>query len=174
MKIKIGLVYMAIVILSNYLVQFRINDWITWGAILFPIGFLLIDVITERYGEKISIDSLKVGILFAFIPTFILVDHRIAIASLIAYFTSQFVDIKIFSFFKNKYNKLWYLRNNVSTFVSQFIDSFLFFFIAFYGNMDIKIILTLSVGTLGIKYLIAILDTPLFYILTQRKTNESN
>lgn len=172
MSVKIGLVYMVIVVLSNYLVQFRINDWITWGAILFPIGFLLTDVINEKYGEKISIDSLRMGILFAFIPTLILVDYRIAVASLIAYFISQFVDIKVFVYLKQKYSNLWYLRNNVSTFISQFIDSFLFFFIAFYGNMNLKTIFTLSLGTLGIKYLIAVLDTPIFYVLTQRKKND--
>lgn len=172
MKFKIGLVYMILIVLSNYLVQLRINDWITYGAILFPIGFLLTDVINEKYGEQVSIDCLRIGILLAFIPTLLLVDYRIAIASIVSYFTSQFIDIKVFTYLKNKYKDMWYIRNNVSTFISQFVDSFLFFFIAFYWTIDIRTIFTLSIVTFGIKYLIALVDTPIFYILTQRKKND--
>jgi len=167
--IYVGLFFAIIVVASNYLVQFKINDWITWGAILFPIGFLATDIISEKYGKDSAVKSLRYGILFAFIPTMIIVDARIAIASLFAYFISQYIDIIVFVYLKNRYKNLWWLRNNVSTLVSQFADSFLFFFIAFYGQMNIKEVVMLAIGTILTKYIIAIIDTPIFYAIAIRR-----
>jgi len=55
------------------------------------------------------------------------------IASMVAYFVAQFVDVQIFHWIKNKTKgkKLW-LRNNASTLISQMIDSILVIFITFW------------------------------------------
>ena len=58
------------------------------------------------------------------------------------------------------FKTLW-LRNNFSTAVSQFIDSFLFITIAFYGVMPIW---PLIFGQWVIKFAIAVMDTPLIYL----------
>lgn len=169
MKYGYSLVFAVIVILSNYLVQFTLNDWFTYGAILFPIGFLLTDVLSEKKGKEYTKEVIRNGILFSIIPTILFTDYRIAIASLFAYYVSQNIDIAIFTTLKNKFSKLWWLRNNASTLISQTVDSFLFFFIAFYGVMPISQLITLSIGALGLKITMAILDTPLFYYFGIRK-----
>jgi len=86
---------------------------------------------------------------------------RIILASLIAYSISQSFDIWFFSrvrsYTKGRY--LW-LRNNLSTFASQTLDTALFITIAFYGEMPL---LPLIGGQLVVKYLIAMVDTPVVY-----------
>jgi queuosine precursor transporter len=60
---------------------------------------------------------------------------RIAVASLIAYLLSQRHDVWAFHLWKKRFhkeNQLW-LRNNLSTMISQLIDSSVFVLIAFYG-----------------------------------------
>ncbi|MBA7503889.1 queuosine precursor transporter [subsurface metagenome] len=86
---------------------------------------------------------------------------RIIIASFIAYLVSQYHDVWAFHFWRKvtKGKHLW-LRNNASTFVSQFIDTVVFITIAFYGVMPV---FTLIKGQYIIKLLIALLDTPIVY-----------
>ena len=86
---------------------------------------------------------------------------RIIVASLIAYAVSQTFDIWFFSRVRSLTSgkHLW-LRNNLSTIASQSIDTALFITIAFYGEMPI---LPLIGGQLVIKYLIALVDTPVVY-----------
>ena len=169
MKHFLSLVFSLVVILSNYLVQFTLNDWLTYGAILFPIGFLLTDILSERKGKEYVKTVIRQGILISIIPTILFVDYRITAASLIAYFISQNIDVSIFSYLKEKFNKQWWLRNNVSTIISQTVDSFAFFFIAFYGVMPISQLVTLSIGALGLKIFMSIIDTPFFYYFGIRK-----
>jgi uncharacterized integral membrane protein (TIGR00697 family) len=86
---------------------------------------------------------------------------RIIVASFVAYLASQFHDVWAFHFWRNvtKGRHLW-LRNNLSTAVSQFIDSFLFISIAFYGVLPIW---PLIMGQWIVKFTIAVLDTPIIY-----------
>ena len=86
---------------------------------------------------------------------------RIIIASFVAYLASQFHDVWAFHFWKKATDGryLW-LRNNLSTAVSQFIDSFLFITIAFYGVLPIW---PLIMGQWIVKFTIAVLDTPIIY-----------
>lgn len=162
-------IFAIIVIISNYLVQFQINEWFTAGAILFPFGFLLTDILSEKKGKEYTKEVIRNGILISILPTILFTDYRIAIASLVAYFISQNIDITIFTYLKEKFSNLWWLRNNASTLISQTVDSFLFFFIAFYGVMPTNQLITLSIGALGLKIIMAILDTPLFYYFGIRK-----
>ena len=87
--------------------------------------------------------------------------NRIIVASLIAYAISQSFDVWLFHRVKLMFNSrhLW-LRNNVSTLLSQSLDTCLFVVIAFYGLFPIW---PLIVGQLTVKYVIAILDTPVVY-----------
>lgn len=89
---------------------------------------------------------------------------RIVLASLTAYLISQHHDIWAFTFWKNKTGgrHLW-LRNNLSTGVSQLLDTFLFITLAFYGTG--APVLSMIAGQYVIKLLIAVADTPLVYAL---------
>jgi len=87
--------------------------------------------------------------------------NRIIVASLIAYAISQTFDVWAFDGMKRMYAErhLW-LRNNVSTLLSQTLDTCIFITIAFYGRFPL---LPLILGQLSVKYIIALLDTPVVY-----------
>ena len=86
---------------------------------------------------------------------------RIAAASLIAYIIAQNHDVWAYHFWKKTFKgkHLW-LRNNLSTGVSQIIDSILFASIAFYG---IAPVIPIILSTIVVKFIIAALDTPFLY-----------
>lgn len=77
---------------------------------------------------------------------------------------SQIHDIWGFHFLKDKTSgrHLW-LRNNVSTILSQAIDSFIFTFIAFFGVVDFSNFIQILITTYVFKLIVAILDTPFLY-----------
>lgn len=87
--------------------------------------------------------------------------NRIIIASMVAYAVSQSLDVWVFNRLKavTSARHLW-IRNNVSTLVSQSVDTVLFITIAFYGELPL---LPLMGGQLVVKYAIALLDTPMVY-----------
>jgi len=148
--------------------------------------FLVTDVISEVYGKRtaghvvlggflalLSVLALvRLGLVWPAAPFWEQGDafqailgstSRIIIASFCAYVLSQLHDVWAFHFWKavTKGRYLW-LRNNLSTASSQFIDSFVFIFIAFYGVLPIW---PLILGQWVIKCAIAVLDTPFVYIL---------
>jgi hypothetical protein len=92
---------------------------------------------------------------------------RIIIASLIAFFLSQTHDIWAFSFWKKQtHGKFLWFRNNLSTFISQFIDTTLFMFIAFYQvtpKFDVPFIFSLIIPYWLFKIAFAVIDTPIVY-----------
>jgi len=96
--------------------------------------------------------------IFGFIP-------RVALASIVAYLVSQHHDIWAFHFWRKvtQGRHLW-LRNNLSTWVSQAIDSLVFVMLAFYGVFERKVLLSILLTTYFIKLLVALLDTPIIYM----------
>ena len=86
---------------------------------------------------------------------------RIIVASFTAYLISQLHDVWAFHFWRRKTRArhLW-LRNNLSTMASQFIDSAIFINIAFYGVLPVW---PLIAGQWIVKMAIAVLDTPVVY-----------
>lgn len=91
-------------------------------------------------------------------------NFRIVLASLTAYLVSQHHDIWAFTFWKNRTGgrHLW-LRNNLSTGVSQLLDTLLFISLAFYGTG--APVISMIAGQYVIKLVIAVADTPLVYAL---------
>lgn len=163
-----SIAFAFVIIIANYTVQFPINDWLTYGALLFPVTFLLTDILSEKYSKEDIRDVLKYAIILAIIPTILIAGWRIAFASIFTFYVVQQLDVRIFQYIKQKYNKQWWLRNNVSTMISSFLDTSLFFLIAFSFVMPIDVIAKLIIGDYLIKVSVAILDTPLFYIFAIR------
>ena len=142
---------MFVVTLSNILVQFSINNWLTWGAFTFPIAFLVTDVSNRYLGPIRARKVVYFGFILAVILSLILADIRIAIASGIAFLTSQLLDIYIF----NKLTRnVWWVPPLASSFISSFIDTVLFFMLAFafldlpwvswaFGDYSVKVIASL-------------------------------
>jgi len=93
---------------------------------------------------------------------------RITVAGLVGYTVSQFHDIWAFMYWKKKTNgKYLWLRNNLSTAVSQLLLTVIIVFIGFYGDIPDKAILSTIYGWRLIKEAIAIADTPLVYALVR-------
>ena len=87
-------------------------------------------------------------------------------ASMMAYLLAQYVDIQLFHFWKKLTNgkHLW-LRNNFSTFLSQFLDTFtVLFLLCSYNKIEWELFGTLLLSGFLFKVVIALFDTPLLYI----------
>ena len=155
------------------------------GVLAYAITFACTDIIGEVYGEKVARRMVMAGFI-ALISVTLLIQlaivwpaayfwqgqemfeqvlgssPRIIAGSMAAYVCSQYLDITIFSRLKQATDgkHLW-LRNNVSTFSSQLIDSAVFVTIAFYGVFPIS---EMIIGQWVVKMLIAAVDTPMVYL----------
>ena len=162
----------AVIIVSNYLVQFPINEFnlqniLTYGAFSYPITFLITDLANRRFGKKkarrLVYFGFTVGILLTlFVSTNFedVISIRIAIGSGTAFLASQLVDIEIF---QNLRNKVWFIAPMTSSVFGSIIDTFLFFSISFLGTSIPWV--TLAFGDLFVKFLMALLMLIPFRIL---------
>jgi len=158
----------------------------TLGNIAYGSIFLATDAISEKYNLKEAKKAVYIGfaslIFFVVIMQLVLLFGpqegdvhdamsiifglipRIALGSLIAYAVSQWFDVHLFSYMKakNPDNKL-YLRNLVSTSLSQLLDTVIFVPIAFIGVFETAIVVDIFITTYLIKLIVAALDTPFIY-----------
>ncbi|WP_435254191.1 queuosine precursor transporter [Tenacibaculum sp. A30] len=161
------------------------------GILPYPITFLITDILSEIYGKKKANQVVIAGIFASFFSMLIILmaDYTPAIdnspidngtftkvfglsplavlASMLAYLAAQFIDIRIFHFWKNltKGKHLW-LRNNFSTFLSQFIDTFtVLFLLSSFEILPWNIFGSLLLSGFLFKVIIAALDTPILYIV---------
>ena len=153
----------CVVVLSNYLVQFPIKyfgleDLLTYGALSYPVAFLITDLSNRRYGKKVAKKIVGLGFaLGVFLTLYFstnysdLISIRIAIGSGTAFLVAQLIDVHIFDRLRNK---IWYLAPLTSSLIGSSIDTFLFFSISFYGT-GINWI-TLSFGDLSVKIFVAL------------------
>jgi queuosine precursor transporter len=118
----------AIVALSNYAVQFPINDWLTWGALTYPVAFLVTDLTNRTLGPKAARTVICVGFALAVVLSVWLATPRIAAASGAAFLVAQMLDVAVF-------NRLragaWWRAPLVSSTLGSMVDTALFFSIAF-------------------------------------------
>jgi|TARA_B100001250_G_C19744488_1_gene764632 queuosine precursor transporter len=171
----LALLMALIVALSNYLVQFPVtyfglSDLLTYGAFSYPIAFLITDLSNRRYGKKIAKKIVYLGFATGVFLTFYfstnysdLISVRIALGSGVAFLVAQLIDVNIFDKLRNK---VWFVAPITSSIVGSTIDTFLFFYIAFFRT-GINWI-SLSVGDLCVKLLVAVLMLIPFRILLKR------
>ena len=153
----------AVVLSSNFLVQFPINYYglneiLTYGAFSYPIAFLITDLANRSYGKiaarKIVYLGFIIGISFTlFFSTNYsdLISLRIAVGSGSAFLIAQLLDIQIFD--RLRRNK-WFVAPLASSIFGSVVDTFLFFSISFAGTGIPWI--TLSLGDLGVKLFVAL------------------
>lgn len=164
------------------------------GTILYGSTFLATDIINEHYGKKQAKKTIVLGFLvmlfmtilmtiaLLYIPsksdfaneslkTIFTLNIRITIGSICGFVLSQLVDTLIYNKFKRKFNALW-IRNNISTIISQLIDTIVFVSITYLGNMNISIIINIAFTMYIFKVLVAILDTPFMYLSKKIQCNE--
>ena len=93
---------------------------------------------------------------------------RMIVASICATLVAQLLDIFLFDRIKRMTGQKWlWLRNNGSTAISQFVDTAIFYTIAFYGVIATDLLPALVLGTYLVKLLITIIDTPFVYLLVK-------
>jgi len=163
---------------------------ISVGLLPYPITFLITDLISEIYGKK-QANQVVIGGIFASLFSLLIIyisnsvpatnwspvkdkmfstvfgNTALAVfASMLAYLFAQFVDIQIYHYWKNltKGKHLW-LRNNFSTFLSQFVDTCtILVLLCSFEIIEWDKFAGLLVAGVLFKILIAALDTPFLYL----------
>ena len=183
---------------------------LTAGVLLWPVVFIMTDIINEYYGPKgvRFLSFLTAGLIaFAFVifygamhlvPADFFITSKtgsgvpdmekayesvlgqggnIILGSLVAFVLSQLIDVFVFHKIKKATGeKAIWLRATGSTLISQFIDSFVVLFIAFYvgsriNNADgdfvwpFNLIIAVGVVNYIYKFLVALILTPVIYVV---------
>ncbi|GAA0792432.1 MULTISPECIES: 7-cyano-7-deazaguanine/7-aminomethyl-7-deazaguanine transporter [Pseudomonadati] len=150
--------HILIICASNYLVQlpFQVFGYhTTWGAFSFPFVYLATDLTVRIFGQQAArqiifkamlpalVVSYLIGVLFhqgqfqqlnalLDINTFV---FRIAFASFIAYLIGQLMDITVFAQLRKA--RAWWIAPAASTLIGNFVDTLVFFSVAFYASTDV-------------------------------------
>ena len=178
---------------------------LTCGVILWPLEFVLTDIVNEYYGPKAvrRISFIAVSLIsYAFIMFYLAIHlppagfwltsnvdsgvpdmqnafngvfgqgMRIIIGSLVAFLVSQIVDVTIFHKIKKVTGEKYvWLRATGSTVISQLVDSYIVLFIAFTGKFTWQQILAIGMMNYTYKFVVAIILTPLIYLIEGRIEN---
>jgi uncharacterized PurR-regulated membrane protein YhhQ (DUF165 family) len=141
-----------VVAASNYLVQWPINDWLTWGALTYPVAFLVTDVTNRVHGPAMARKVVYAGFACAVVLSILLASPRIALASGSAFLCAQLMDVFVFNRLRNR---VWWLPPFVSTVLGSVLDTGLFFSLAFAGE-DLPWV-TWALGDFGVKLAMGLL-----------------
>jgi len=136
---------------SNVLVQYPINDWLTWGALTYPMTFLVTDLINRGDGARAARRVVYAGFAAAAVVSILLAGPRIALASATAFLAAQLLDVGIFDRLRAG---SWWRAPLVSSTLASAFDTLLFFSLAFYGT-DVPWT-TLLVGDFLVKFVLAL------------------
>jgi uncharacterized PurR-regulated membrane protein YhhQ (DUF165 family) len=144
---KLMLAHIVIIAISNYVVQFKIDIFgnpLAVAAFTFPLVVVLTDLTVRLLGKQTG----RAVIALAFIPAILVsmavvklggapdsVAFRIGLGSGMAYFVSNLLDVYVFQYFREKYTS-WWIAPTLSSIVSTFIDTYTFFFTAFYKGAN--------------------------------------
>ena len=196
--ILLNCIFVVGLIIANIVAAKVVTFWgliVPAAVVVYPLTFLMTDIIGEIWGKAeanrtvrnglvcqlISLVLIGLSILLPVAPfadnqaafTAILGNtFRMVFASLIAYMAAQSWDVFIFHLLKDKTgDKYKWLRNNASTMSSQIIDTLIFITIGFYGV--VPNIWVMVASQYVVKFVLALLDTPFFYLLTSGRDKDN-
>ena len=177
-------------VLAGKIVQFGGFFVVPAAVVTYAFTFLITDIIGEIYGKQAAQRAVYYGFaaqVFAMLMIYIAghlpvapfapeiqeafqallgQNARFVLASMVAYFVAQTWDVMVFHSLKSKTNgRHKWLRNNASTMSSQFIDTAIFITIGFWGA--VPSIWAMIISQYAVKVALALLDTPIFYLLTR-------
>ena len=159
---------------------------VTLGNVVYCTLNLVTDILSENWGERegrravwlgfcslfVAIILIRISMLFVpnssdfaapALRTIFDVVPRVAVASLISMLICNMLNTRLYALVARRTTHIW-LRSGASTLSSQFIDSFLFTFAAFFGIFDLSTCLELSLTTFILKGIIALFEIPCAYI----------
>ena len=172
---KLSILMGAVVVASNYLVQFPIkhlglSEILTYGALSYPITFFITDLANRAYGKFVARKVVFIGFIIGILLTLLvstnfedIISIRIAIGSGVAFFVAQNLDVQVFDKLRKK---IWYIAPLISSLLGSITDTFLFFSISFYSTGISWV--TLALGDLAVKLLISIIMLIPFRILINK------
>lgn len=147
LALRLMLAHIFIIAVSNYIVQFKFDVFghpLAAAAFTFPLVVVLTDLTVRLLGKQTG----RAVVSLAFIPAIIVsilvvklggapdsVAFRIGLGSGMAYFISNLLDVYVFQYFREKY-ATWWIAPTLSAVVSTFIDTYVFFFTAFYQGAN--------------------------------------
>lgn len=154
---KLFILHVFIIVLSNYAVQIPFTVFglhTTWGAFTYPFIFITTDLTVRLYGAAMARKVIFVAMIPALILSYIvgtifesgnyqglgalsvfsIFVFRIALASFGAYVLGQIADILVFSRLRKL--RQWWVAPSASSVAGNLLDTFAFFFIAFYQTTD--------------------------------------
>ena len=172
--------------------SFKLNASV--AIFVVPIIFSINDIVTEVYGPERTRSIIRSGLfviflilLFSLLATnlppsqrflkqetaydsIFILSARISAASLTAFAIAEFLDVAVFVKIRKKLGQkaLW-LRNNLSNFISQFFDTSIFIFLAFYSfdksfNDNLAFLLSLILPYWLLKCFMSVIETPFVYL----------
>lgn len=197
--IFLSILFVSCILISNILAAKVINILgisMTAGVLVFPITYIIGDVLTEVYGYK----KAKKVIMYGFICNLIMVlffyiamklpypnywmnqesfvtilsnTPRILLASFMGYLIGGFTNSYILEYIKNnsKIKFLWF-RTILSTIIGEGLDTIIFLTIGFIGifsNMDL---INMILCQATVKILYEVVCTPLTYLVVDRIKKE--
>lgn len=160
------------------------------GVLPYPITFLITDILSEIYGRRRT-NAVVISGFFATLLVLLILflghsfpalenspvseeqyasvfqnSWRVFSASMLAYLGAQFLDVRLFHFWKGltKGKHLW-LRNNFSTILSQLVDTILVTTVIFIGVEDLEFIGSLVWDGWLFKVIFAAADTIVIYLV---------
>jgi queuosine precursor transporter len=149
--VGLGVTAMVVVVAaSNYLVQFPLNDWLTWAAFTYPVSFLVTDLVNRFLGPRPARRVVYIGFALAVMLSLWLATPRIALASGSAFLVAQLLDVRVFDRLRRG---IWWRAPLVSSALASAVDTALFFGLAFAGTGAPW--MTWAIGDLGVKLVVA-------------------
>jgi uncharacterized integral membrane protein (TIGR00697 family) len=169
----------------------------TLGNTMYVTLYMTSDLLNERYGRSEARNAVWFGFFTLLMTTVIMqmvlkfepqetdiaqsslqtifgLMPRLALGSLTAYFISQFLDVRLYTWIRKYYGssrQLW-IRSNGSTMVSSFVDTLIFCTIAFAGTYDLKVWTEILLTTYLAKFLLTGAGTPILYLARSFKFAE--
>lgn len=153
----------GIVLISNVLVQYPINPWLTWGAFSYPVAYFVTDVCNRVAGPALARRIAWIGFAVGLILSGLMAPLRIALASGAAFIVSQLLDVAVFNRFRRE---TWWKAPLFGSMAASVVDTAIFFGLAF-GGTDFSWV-HLAVGDLGVKLFMAVALLPPYRILISR------
>ncbi len=194
-SIVLAVLYVTISMLSN-ITSLRIISIFKFsmdaGTLFYPITFTLRDMIHKKDGKKSAVFTiwfaaiLNLFMFFCFyfvsiLPPDMAVGEqrefgkvlnpsiRIIIGSIIAMIIAETIDTKVYELIKRKLNKKYWIRVLISNGISIPIDTSIMSVIAFYGEMDNSVLVSIIITNIIIKIIITLISLFWIYFIKEDK-----
>jgi hypothetical protein len=148
MMAKLVLLHIIVIVISNALVSIPVEIFgvkLTWAAFVYPLVILATDLTVRLIGKGIARATIAAAYPLAIIGSIAVVllegapqsvALRIGFGSATAYLIGCLLDVYVFQHVRERFTQQWWAAPALSMVVANFIDSYVFFSIAFSGSAD--------------------------------------